>query len=66
MSRYFEVMVTGCNNCPSHEWRTYNDTVCGEWCGESDNESWHLIRDNKYAITPSCPMWEQTKESETK
>lgn len=65
-TRYFEVKVTGCMNCPSYEWGTYNDTICSEWCGESDSESWHLIRDNKDQLTDSCPMAAQHKESETK
>lgn len=61
-TRYFEVKVTGCKDCP------YADTE-NRLCLERDF-SWNQGRDafmkNKDQLTDSCPMAAQHKESETK
>ena len=64
-TRYFEVKVTGCNNCPE----PYYDPNYGVYgCGYNDaiGKEFKTFKQNQNTITPSCPMWDMTKESETK
>lgn len=67
-TRYFEVKVTGCKNC--HEcYSTYDETwgVTSYSCGHAnaDVKDKILFQQNKDQLTPTCPMWNETEESET-
>lgn len=60
MTRYFEVKVTGCRTC------VYASTKI-DICKLASLFKWGVVyQQNKDQLTDSCPMWEQTKESETK
>ena len=64
-TRYFEVRVTGCKNCHLSD---CDMEVClhGIVFTEHQNRrASQRFSENFKALTPSCPMWEQTKESET-
>jgi len=57
--RYFEIKVTACGDCP------YSNLEHG-WCDVEDNGgqpyTMRLCRENSDQLTPSCPMWNETKE----
>lgn len=57
--RAFTVVVTGCMNCPFHTTSTYNDTNVYDFCDEGGGDD--AFSKNKDAITPSCPMWSESK-----
>lgn len=57
--RYFEVKVTGCNNCPYSEF-SYGSWVCTH--GNVGIETMKTYDENDQQLTPSCPMWNETKE----
>ena len=60
MSRYFEVKVTECGNCPEPY---YDEAYSAYGCGHNDaiSKEFKMFKQNKDQLTPSCPMWEQTK-----
>lgn len=58
-TRYFEVKVENCQTCPN------NDE--GVACDIAPFKQWKKVfNENKDQLTDSCPMWNETKESETK
>ena len=62
-TRYFEVKVTGCKNCPYR---------CGDMCYHYKMDikpvslCEKVYEEKTHQLTPSCPMWNEIKESETK
>lgn len=62
-TRYFPIKVTGCKDCPykKHEFTvSYCDLVMPQ------DKCFELYKQNFKKLTDSCPMWSETKESETK
>ena len=54
---YFMVKVTRCGECPHLDLDDYGD---GSWCSEATwNDRFSVREQNRYNITPSCPMWAQ-------
>ena len=54
--RYFEVKVHFCMDCPNH-----NDT--SRSCNIAPYAQWSKVAaENQYRLTPSCPMWNESKE----
>lgn len=68
-TRYFEVKVTGCMNCPNKAQAHYWGSVCGlkyRTIADTAQAANLIYKQNKDQLTLSCPMWNETKESETK
>lgn len=61
-TRYFEVKVTGCIEC---KFQMEGDR-CYKICSMDIGKSTQTFEENEYELTPICPMWNETKESETK
>lgn len=64
-TRNFEVRVTGCKNCP-HFADEFGACFKQRTIGYGTKKERKLVSENYDKLTDSCPMWEQTKESETK
>jgi hypothetical protein len=64
-TRYFEVKVTGCNSCPKKNIK-YDCCDVDFDVGAAYLKYHEIFKQNKDQLTDSCPMWEQSKESETK
>lgn len=66
MTRYFEVKVTNCGNCQRADFSGFGE--CNEEYERTANfaDSHRVFTENRNQLTPSCPMWDKTKESETK
>lgn len=63
MTRYFEVKVTGCCECACRSGDRcyhYSMNLKSNYLCEK------VYAENKDKLTDSCPMWNETKESETK
>lgn len=58
--RAFTFVVTGCSNCPSARIIKIGYGICSEitTAGIDDHE---IYKQNKDAITPTCPMWNEAK-----
>ena len=65
-TRYFEVKVTGCKDCPIANLNAGCCTKNPAIDHESYVAAYRIYQQNLDQLTDSCPMWEQTKESETK
>ena len=66
--RYFEVKVTGCKNCPNKSQADYWGGVCGlkyRTITDTSQVANSIYKQNKDQLTNTCPMFNQTKESET-
>ena len=53
--KYFEIKVINCTECPNK----------GEYqeCDLAPFKKWEEVyEENKDQLTPSCPMWQETKE----
>lgn len=61
-TRYFEVKVTGCADCPFADNAGERDCLHDYKTAALAKTRWD---ENILAITTSCPMWNETKESET-
>jgi hypothetical protein len=57
-TRIFTVEVTGCMDCPFHRDESI-DSVAR--CIRVHVGQVQLARENEYAITPTCPMWNEAK-----
>jgi hypothetical protein len=66
MTRVFTVEVTGCKNCPSANPNAHCCTKNPAIDHESYVAAYRIYQQNKDQLTPSCPMWDKTKESEIK
>ena len=62
-TRYFEVKVRSCSECPFADNADQMDCLHDFKTAALASTRWI---ENVQRITPSCPMWNQTKESETK
>lgn len=64
-TRYFEVKVTGCENCTE---RYYDPHYSIYGCGNDGaiGKEFNTFKQNRNKLTDSCPMAAQHKERETK
>lgn len=62
-TRYFDLKVTGCCECPCRR-----GDICYHYKMNLKPNSLceKTYEENKDQLTPSCPMWNETKESEIK
>ena len=59
--RYFEVKVTSCDNCPRRvSFRCFHPDL---WQQSIEHQDATYFA-NRFNLTPSCPMWNETKEQE--
>jgi radical SAM superfamily enzyme len=66
-TRVFTVEVTGCMNCPNKLFDAgYRIFYCTNHPDKYSHKRYDLYQQNKDQLTDSCPMWNETKESETK
>lgn len=58
-------VVKSCFNCPMANRSVYQCTKYRR-DDQSTTGAFRVYEQNKDQLTPSCPMWNETKESETK
>lgn len=58
--KYFEIKVTNCTEC-KHRFGAYccHDPIC---LRKSPEQRGIIFDENCQELTPSCPMWQETKE----
>lgn len=67
MTRYFEVKVERCGDCSFLHYSDESGNMClHDSTPDSRDIRQTIYQQNKHQLTPTCPMWGETKESETK
>ena len=60
--------VTCCGDCPYRESNRDGDSYCSASEGGGITQAitqWYIARQNREALTPTCPMWDEAKEETT-
>ena len=56
--------VTCCEDCPYRESKRDGESYCTASKGGITQAitQWNIARQNREALTPTCPMWDEAKE----